>query len=324
MRVANDEVELTDLHPSRTEMCIDVMQGFRERQKWISSMYFYDRRGSELFDRICELPEYYPTRTEISILRENAVDIATTVGPGVLVIEPGSGSGEKARMLLRALDGPVAFVPVEISREHLKASAESLNADFPDLEVLPVCADFSREFEVPAPGRAARRRLVFFPGSTIGNFEPDDACELLRTFRTVAGPDGALLVGVDLRKDPAILERAYNDSAGVTAEFNLNLLVRLNRDLGADFDVSLFEHRAIWNDAASRIEMHLVSSSAQSAHLCGEVVEFEAGETIHTESSNKYSIERFAGLAQDAGLRVERVWTDPEALFSIQLLSGGT
>lgn len=324
MTATADEPGLADQHPTRSDMCADVLAGLRASQKWISSMYFYDARGSELFDRICELPEYYPTRTETAILRDNAESISATIGPGVELIEPGSGSGEKARLLLRALVDPVAYVPVEISRDHLVQSAAALNTEFPGIEVLPVCADFSRPFEAPEPSRRARRRVVFFPGSTIGNFEPEDACELLANFREVAGPGGALLVGVDLRKDPAVLERAYDDAAGVTAEFNLNLLVRLNRDLGSDFDIGAFGHRAVWNDGASRIEMHLVSRVSQTVAICGETIAFEAGESIHTESSNKYSLERFAALAGDAGLTVERVWVDPDALFSVQLLSGGT
>ncbi len=324
MTETSEDLELADQHPTRSDMCADVLEGLRAPQKWISSMYFYDERGSELFDRICELPEYYPTRTETAILRDNADAIAAAIGPGVELIEPGSGSGEKARLLLEALDAPAAYVPVEISREHLVQSAAALNTEFPDIEVLPVCADFSRPFEVPEPTRPTRRRVIFFPGSTIGNFETEDARELLANFRAVVGPEGALLVGVDLRKDPAVLERAYDDAAGVTAEFNRNLLVRLNRYLGADFDVATFDHRAVWNDAASRIEMHLVSRVEQRVTVCGEAIAFAAGESIHTESSNKYSLERFAELAGEAGLEVREVWTDPERLFSGQLVSGGT
>ena len=313
------DVELHDLHPSHDAILADVLGGLRAPQKWIAPMYFYDARGSELFDRICELPEYYPTRTEFGILHENAGEIAAALGPEVLLIEPGSGSGDKARLLLSALDSPTAFVPVEISREHLVAAAESLNAEFPGVEVIPVCADFSQPFEIPG-GHEGQRRVLFFPGSTIGNFSPQRAAGLLRNFAHIVGADGRVLIGVDLRKDPAMLERAYNDAAGVTAEFNLNVLRRLNTELGADFDLDAFSHRAVWNDTASRIEMHLVSARAQTIQLGDEQISIAADEYIHTESSYKYSLEGFAELAASAGLAVARVWTDRDALFSVQLL----
>ena len=313
------EVELHDLHPSHDAILKDVLGGLRAPQKWIAPMYFYDARGSELFDRICELPEYYPTRTEVGILEEHAGEIAAALGSGVLLIEPGAGSGDKARRLLAALDSPAAFVPVEISRDHLLVAAESLNAEFPDVEVVPVCADFSRPFGIPA-GHEGRRRVLFFPGSTIGNFSPQRAVGLLENFGRIVGADGCVLVGVDLRKDPAVLERAYNDAAGVTAEFNLNVLRRLNTELGADFDLDAFSHRAVWNDTASRIEMHLVSARAQTIQLGDEQISIAADEYIHTESSYKYSLEGFAELAASAGLAVARVWTDRDALFSVQLL----
>jgi dimethylhistidine N-methyltransferase len=318
------DVELHDLHPSHDAILADVLGGLRAPQKWIAPMYFYDARGSALFDRICELPEYYPTRTELGILQAHAAEIAAALGPAVLLIEPGSGSGDKARVLLAALESPAAFVPVEISREHLLASAEALHAAFPEVEVVPVCADFSRPFEVPT-GHDGQRRVLFFPGSTIGNFSPQRAAALLRNFAHIVGADGRVLIGVDLRKDPAVVERAYNDAAGVTAAFNLNVLRRLNEELGADFDLASFSHRAVWNDAASRIEMHLVSTRAQSVRIGGETFALAAGEYIHTESSYKYSLDGFAELAAQAGLAVARVWTDRGALFSEQLLqpSGG-
>lgn len=311
------EIELLDERPSRGDMLADVLAGLRERQKWISPVYFYDERGSRLFDQICELPEYYPTRTEVALLDEHAQEIAAELGPRVALIEPGSGSGEKARRLLRALEDPAAFVPVEISREHLLDAAHALDDEFPALEVAPVCADFSQPFELPPLSRRPARRVVFFPGSTIGNFAPRRAERLLASFRTLAD---LVLIGVDLRKEPAVLERAYNDAAGVTAAFNLNVLRRLNDELGADFDLSAFAHRAVWNDAASRIEMHLVSLRAQTATLGGEAFSFEAGEYIHSESSYKYSLEGFRALASRAGLEVRRVWTDERGWFSLQLL----
>lgn len=316
----SDELSLKDAHPDRAAMVADVLHGLSQPQKWISSMYFYDTRGSELFDLICEQPEYYPTRTEMAILRDNAAAIAGALGPGLMLIEPGSGTGAKARILLAALEDPVAFVPVEISRDHLMDSAVALNEAFPDLEVLPVCADFSRPFELPVPKRPVTRRAMFFPGSTIGNFEPEDARDLLANFRAVVGTGSEMLVGVDLRKDPAELERAYDDAAGVTAEFNLNVLRRLNRDLGTDFDLDGFRHRAVWNDAESRIEMQLVATRAQTVTLDGNQIDFVAGEHIYTEASYKYSLERFAALAADAGLRVAHVWMDPAQRFSLQLL----
>lgn len=320
-----NDVELQDLHPSRDDILSDVLTGLRAPQKWIAPMYFYDARGSALFDRICELPEYYPTRTELSILATDGTEIAEAIGPRVLLIEPGSAGGDKARVLLNLLDDAAAYVPVEISREHLLDGARSLNEEFPSLEVLPVCADFTKPFDVPEPRHAVRRRVLFFPGSTIGNFAPARAVKLLSHFADIAGHDGRILIGVDLRKDPATLERAYNDSAGVTAEFNLNVLYRLNTELDADFDVDAFAHRAVWNDAASRIEMHLVSEKAQQVRIGQESIALRAGEYIHTESSYKYSTEGFAELARRASLDVLRVWTDERDLFSVQLLqpSGG-
>lgn len=319
------EVELQDLHPSRADIRSDVLGGLRAPQKWIAPMYFYDARGSALFDRICDLPEYYPTRTELGILATDGGEIAAEIGPRVLLIEPGSAGGDKARVLLKLLDDPAAYVPVEISREHLLDGARTLNDEFPALEVLPVCADFTQPFELPEPRHAVKRRTVFFPGSTIGNFSPTRAVELLVHFAEIAGQDGRILIGVDLRKDAATLERAYNDATGVTAEFNLNVLRRLNTELGADFDLEAFSHRAVWNDAASRIEMHLVSARAQTVRIGRESIALRAGEYIHTESSYKYSIEGFRELARRAGLDVSRVWTDERDLFSVQLLqpSGG-
>lgn len=319
-------LELHDLRPGLREMAHDVLHGLRQPQKWISPMYLYDTRGSQLFDRICELPEYYPTRTETGILHDNAGDISQAMGPDLMLVEPGSGSGEKARLLLEALESPAAFVPVEISHDHLMLSAHALNEAFPDLEVLPVCADFSRPFELPVPHHPVQRTAMFFPGSTIGNFERGDAVDLLKNFCGVVGDGGELLIGVDLRKDPDILVRAYDDAEGVTAAFNLNVLHRLNEELGADFDLDTFQHRAVWNDSESRIEMHLVSTRDQSVTVSGQRVDFTQNEYIHTESSHKFSLESFEELAGEAGFVVDRVWTDTGTLFSVQLLrcSGGT
>lgn len=314
-------IRLLDLHPPRADFRTAVLDGLRRRVKSISPMYFYDAPGSALFEAITELPEYYPTRTELAIMDRHLGEMARLAGPGVSVIEFGAGSGLKTRQLLAGLQDPVAYVPVEISREHLLDAAERIAKEFPALEVLPVCADFTRPFQLPEPDRMPLRNLVYFPGSTIGNFTPRQARSLLEVMHTEAAEGGALLIGVDLRKDRATLERAYNDAAGVTAEFNLNLLRRMNRELGADFDRSLFEHRADWNERAGRIEMRLVSRVAQRVAVAGETIHFDTGESILTEYSHKYELEQFAAMAAAAGFEVERVWTDPDALFSVQFLA---
>ncbi|HET6726382.1 MAG TPA: L-histidine N(alpha)-methyltransferase [Gammaproteobacteria bacterium] len=314
------ELDLLDLHPTRTDLKADVLYGLRQPQKWISSMYFYDERGSQLFDEICELPEYYPTRTEIGIMENDADEMGELLGPNVLLVEFGSGSSIKIRLLLEHLHRIAAYVPVEISREHLMNSARELQDAYPEIAILPVCADFTAPFDLPEPPQPARRTVVYFPGSTIGNFEPPDALELLRHMRRIAGNEGALLIGVDLKKDVSILERAYDDSAGVTAAFNKNVLARLNRELGADFDLDHFHHRAVWNESHSRIEMHLVSDQAQSVHIGGDTISFEKDEYIHTESSYKYLPDEFAQIAGEAGFSVEHVWRDSAGLFSVQYL----
>lgn len=312
---------VADFSPADSVMLADVLEGLALARKSIPSLYFYDRRGSELFDAITALPEYYPTRTEISILEEHGAEMAEALGPGVRLIELGSGSAVKTAMLLDRLHSPAAYVPVEISRDHLLESAARIAAEFPALEVLPVNADFTEPFELPEPRRSlVRRNVAFFPGSTIGNFPRPMAAELLRATRLEVGADGAMLVGADLKKNPAILERAYNDSAGVTAEFNLNLLVRLNRELGADFEVTAFRHQAVWDEEHSRIEMRLVSERAQTVRIAGREFEFAAGEALVTEYSHKYSLDAFSSLAEATGFSVRQVWTDPERLFSVQLL----
>jgi dimethylhistidine N-methyltransferase len=314
-------LDLVDQHPTHKDLKADVMNGLRQPRKWISSMYFYDERGSKLFDEICKLPEYYPTRTELSIMEQYAGEMSALLGREVSLIEFGSGSSLKIRILLDHLESPTAYVPVEISREHLLNSARELERDYPDIQILPVCADFTAPFDLPHPEPVPKRNVVYLPGSTIGKFEPPDALDQLRQMRRVAKDNGALLIGVDLKKDPAILERAYNDAAGVTAAFNTNVLERLNRELGADFDLARFHHRAIWNAQESRIEMHLVSDRAQQVHIGGETFSFAAGEYIHTESSYKYLPEEFARMAAQAGFGLERVWTDDDGLFSVQYLT---
>ncbi len=314
-------VRLLDLHPPASNFARDVLTGLSASPKWMSPMYFYDAEGSRLFDLITELPEYYPTRAELEIMDAFMPEIAARLGPRACVIEFGSGSGLKTRQLLRGLDRPVAYVPVEISRDHLMASANELAAEFPAIEVLPVCADFTAPFELPEPSAHQARNVVFFPGSTIGNFAMAEAEQLLKVMHTEAGSGGALLIGVDLRKDRSTVEAAYNDAAGVTARFNLNLLKRINRELNADFDVERFSHRADWNPEAGRIEMRLISDRSQRISVNGAVVEFAAGEALLTEYSHKYGLPEFAELAARAGWRVEQVWTDAESLFSVQCLA---
>lgn len=297
-----------------------VLAGLRSTPKRLSPAYLYDQRGSQLFEAICELPEYYLTRTETGILARYAAQMAECIGEQALLLEPGSGSSRKTRLLLDALADLAAYVPVDISRTHLLEAARALQAAYPRLEVLPVCADFTQGFTVPPSRRPPSRVVVFFPGSTLGNFDAAEAIRLLELMRRAAGAGGGLLVGVDLAKDPAVLERAYNDAAGVTAAFNLNLLVRLNRELAADFDPGSFRHEAVWMPVESRIEMHLVSARRQSVHLAGESVEFAAGERLVTEHCHKYSAESFASQARTAGWTPRRSWRDARGYFSVQYL----
>ncbi|MGN6314117.1 MAG: L-histidine N(alpha)-methyltransferase [Rhodanobacteraceae bacterium] len=315
-------IRLHDRQAERDRMREDVLHGLRRQPKRLPSKYFYDARGSELFERICEQPEYYLTRVELSILRGHIGDIAEAIGPDALLMEYGSGNGLKTRLLLRHLHSPVAYVPVEIAREALLASMDGLSAEFPDIEMLPVCADFTEPLALPRAARSARRVVAFFPGSTIGNFETGEAVRLLRQMREQIGRNGAALIGVDLKKDRADLEAAYNDTAGVTAEFTLNLLGRCNRELGADFDLAAFRHRARWNALAGRIETHVLSTRKQLVRIGGETFRFDVGEPMLVEYSCKYSPREFALLAARAGLRVSRFWTDPDSRFSLQWLEG--
>lgn len=296
----------------------EILAGLRQEQKTLSPKFFYDERGSALFEDITRLPEYYLTRTELAIMRRHVGEIAALVGPQASLIEFGSGSSLKTRILLEHLDRLAAYVPVDISRDHLYAAAEKLAAEYPHIEVLPVAADFTRPFRLPQPKVMPLRNLVYFPGSTIGNFAPDAALDLLRVMHQEAAEDGALLIGVDLEKDMAILERAYNDGRGVTAEFNMNMLRRLNREFDANFDLAQFEHRAVYVEARGRIEMHLVSLREQSVTIGGETLRFKQGETIRTECSHKYTVEEFGAMAERAGFEVHTVWTDDERLFSVQ------
>jgi dimethylhistidine N-methyltransferase len=298
----------------------ELIDGLRQPEMMISPKYFYDERGSQLFDEITRLPEYYPTETELGIMQDNIDEIASLVGRQASLIEFGSGSSMKTRILLEHLDQLAAYVPVDISEDHLLQSARQIREEFPDLDVLPVVADFTQPFQLPTPRVMPVRNVVYFPGSTIGNFTNDAAQELLAVMHGEAGADGALLIGVDLQKDPAIIEAAYNDSAGVTAEFNLNMLRHLNREFGADFDVDAFTHSAEYNEDEGRIEIRLVSEQDQEFTVGNESFSIGKDEAILTEYSHKYTLDGFAAMAEAAGFRVARVWMDADRLFSVQYL----
>jgi len=299
----------------------DVVAGLSATPKSIPSKYFYDRRGSKLFGRICELPEYYPTRTEISILEERGEEIAAAVGPGREVVELGSGNSRKTLLLLDLLESPGGYVPVDISDAALRAAARRLAEVHPEIPVRPVHGDFLDSVDLPPP--EAGRRLVYFPGSTIGNFAPPVALGLLRRMADAAGPGGGLLIGIDLKKDRAVLEAAYDDAQGVTAEFNRNLLVRMRDELGADVPLDAFGHRAFYDADAGRIEMHLVNVPGAPIRLDGREFPFRPGETIHTENSHKYDPREFADFAAGAGFRHVATWTDAKDWFGVQLYERG-
>lgn len=297
----------------------EIIAGLSRPRKVISPKYFYDERGSKLFEQICDLPEYYLTRTEISIMKSNMGEISARVGRRVRVIEYGIGSGLKTRILLEGLDDPVAFIPIDISAEHLADSCRELSQRFPRIEILPVAADFTRPVPIPETKRESTRNLVYFPGSTIGNFEPDASLHLLRVMHQEAGPGGALLIGTDLRKDPQIIEHAYNDSMGVTAEFNLNVLRHLNRKFGSDFDLGGYSHNAVYDDQFGRVEMQLISRDEQQVSLGEKRFSFAKGEKIVTEYCHKFKLEDFHALAAKAGFRHLNSWMDSNRWFGIQL-----
>jgi dimethylhistidine N-methyltransferase len=297
----------------------DVISGLTARPKRLPPKYFYDEAGAQLFEEITALPEYYPTRCELAILRERAADIARFFPEGSALVEFGSGSSRKVRILLAAAPTIAAYVPVDISSEMLSQEAEALRRDHPQLAVLPVEADFTQPFVLPA-AVASSARTGFFPGSTIGNFEPHEACAFLRHAGRTLGGGAGLIIGVDLVKEASILHAAYNDAAGVTAKFNLNLLARINRELDGDFDLASFSHKAFYNSVRQRIEMHLVSKQRQKVKVGGRVIEFRAGETIHTENSYKYTLETFGALARGSGWTPMSVWTDAGGNFSIHAL----
>lgn len=311
---------LTDLTPSREQILADTLAGLSRTARQLPSKYFYDARGSRLFEQITHTPEYYPTRTELALLNRVLPDIARVVGPRLHVVELGSGSGRKTALLLAALQDPVAYTPIEISRAALLSSIDHLAPALPDVEMLPVCADFTRPVDVPAPEREPARRLLFFPGSTLGNFAGEDALSLLRAMRQTMGDHGLALIGIDLHKDPALIEAAYNDAEGITAAFTLNLLVRLNREVGSDFDLDGFRHRARYSTERLRIETDLVSQRAQDVHLDGRTFHFEAGEAIRVEYSHKYTDDGFDALVRQAGLQVAQRWDADSPAYGLRLL----
>jgi dimethylhistidine N-methyltransferase len=302
-----------------SEFARDVIEGLTARPKRLSPKYFYDETGSRLFEEITALPEYYPTRCELSILRAHAADMARLLPPQTALIEFGSGSSRKARLMLDDAPAIAAYVPVDISSEWLSEEAARLRRDYPRLLVLPVAADFTQAFRLPQ-SIAPLARAGFFPGSTIGNFETHQACAFLQHAARILGPDALLIVGIDLVKDAGTLTAAYNDAAGVTAKFNLNLLARINRELGADFDLAKFCHQAFYNRERQRIEMHLASRVRQQVSVCGRKIEFRGGETIHTENSYKYTVESFGALARGCGWTPVKAWTDADGYFSVQAL----
>lgn len=298
-----------------SEFYRDVVNGLNKEQKSIPSKYFYDERGSELFEDICSLKEYYPTRTELTILDSHIGEITETIGKNSLLIEFGSGSSLKTRLLLKALNHLHAYVPVDISGEFLLNEAEKLNKEFPAIDILPVEADYTLPFELPVNGNADKR-VIFFPGSTIGNFKPQQAKEFLTDKAKLLKEEGGLLIGVDAKKSGEILERAYDDSEGITAEFNLNLLKRINRELGADFNTDLFTHKALYNKSEGRVEMHLISQIDQTITIGAHTFLMSAGESIHTENSYKYSPEEFISLLSERYTFKKR-WTDKKQWFNI-------
>ncbi len=317
---ARAHAALTDLRPQPDDVLGDTLAGLARAPKRLPSKYFYDAEGSRLFEAITRQPEYYLTRVEQALLDDTMPGIADAAGPDVHVVEYGSGSGRKTRQLLGGLHGVVAYTPIEISAAALLASTARLAEEFPAVQMLPVCADFTTVVPLPEPARHPRRTLVFFPGSTLGNFEDADAVAILGAMRDTMGRDGLALVGIDLVKDPAVIEAAYNDAAGVTAAFTLNLLVRLNRELGSDFDLEGFRHHATWSDARARIETFLVSRRAQQVRVGGETFAFADGEAMLVEYSHKYDDASFAALAGTAGLEVAQGWNDAQDWFGLRLL----
>ncbi len=316
----NGQIWQHDLEQARERFRAEVLSGLLKPQKELPPKYFYDERGSQLYERICALDEYYLPRTEARIMEAHIEEIVELLGPNVILIEYGCGNCAKTRILLDNLPEQSAYVPIDISREQLMRVADELAVNYPSLEVLPVHADYTSNFDLPALKRACDRIVVFFPGSTIGNFDPVPARDFLSYIAGVCGPGGALLIGVDLKKDPTVLNSAYNDRDGITAAFNLNLLERINRELHGDFQLEQFQHHAFYNPEEGRIEMHLLSLRDQIVHLDDVNIPFSQGESIWTESSYKYNLDEFEAMAAAAGFKVERFWTDKQQWFSVQYL----
>lgn len=310
-------LEVADHVPPPRSMISEVIMGMSRTQKTLPAKFLYDKKGSEIFEEICLLPSYYPTRTETKILQDNAREMSAMIGEDAMIIEPGSGSAEKVRILLRELHGKRSYVPVEISREILLRTSRELIEEFPGMGLFPVCADFTKSLSLPLTvGSRPGKKIVFFPGSTIGNLDPDQAKEFLVEVSDLSR-GGGILIGVDLKKDPEILRLAYNDPEGVTAAFNLNILSRLNREAEATFVTENFRHEAVYNEEKGRIEMHLISRMPQLVRVNQTVFRFREGESIHTENSYKYSVAEFTALGEKAGLSLKKSWQDSDNLFSV-------
>lgn len=318
MRDSLKQIEIIDFEPRQSNILKEVLVGLSKSQKTIDPKFLYDKKGAEIFEAICELPEYYPTRTEALILRKHAPEMSRLIGSEAILIEPGSGNGEKVRYLLKSLKKTEAYIPIEISRDILTRMTRELHEEFPGLNVIPICADFSQNLELPVSSQHSKgKRVIFFPGSTIGNFHPDDAVSFLKRAGKLIGENGGLLIGVDLKKDKENFELAYDDPAGVTRSFNLNLLERLNREVNASFDLNNFEHEAFYNEELGRVEMHLRSKIPQLVRVHETMFRFREGETIHTECSYKYTTEEFCELAAKAKFRIRKFWKDPDKMFCV-------
>lgn len=314
------KIQLQDSNPGHDYFRTEVISGLQKPQKELPCKYFYDERGSLLYERICNLDEYYLPRMEMTIMESHIEEMVELLERHILLIEYGSGNCTKTRKLLDNLHDLAAYVPVDICREQLLHVTRELTLAYPQLKIFPVCADFTHDFELPTVNQPFHRRIVYFPGSTIGNFEPAQAKRLLENIARICNPGGGLLIGVDLKKDPTVLHRAYNDKQGITAAFNLNLLERINRELDCDFQLDCFEHYAFYNPRESRVEMHLISMEDQTVHLDDVTIPFGRGESIWTESSYKYNLNEFEQMAAAAGFKVDHVWTDEQQWFSIHYL----
>ena len=314
-------MQLYDFAPTTGNLYEETIDSLRRADKRLPGTLLYDERGSQLFDKICEQPEYYLTRTELSIMRQSIDEIAALLGPGVALVEYGSGSSLKTALLLDHLPALACYIPIDISKEHLLHAANRLANQYPHLEILPVCADYSQPFYLPTPSKAATRYVAYYPGSTISHFHPADAVTFLAQVRQVCGPASLLLIGVDLKKAATIIEPAYNDRAGFSQAFTNNILIHMNQRFIANFDTAGFAHHAFYNEQAGRVEFYLVSCRPQTVGLAGESFSFGAGERVNLAYSYKYSLPEFAELAAKAGWSVQRVWTDDQQLFSVQCLS---